>query len=101
MDKYDWAIKALVWFGVAGCIIALAFLSVGCSGRSENHAKEWMAKMGWDDVDAIDCMSFDSDNDGYVSCTARRGDKLIGIDCAAFFSLQSGCRMQKGATRQQ
>ncbi len=86
------------------CGIALGGCGYMCDqGAAESEAKDYLAKMYPDkEVIAYECVGMDSDGDNYVSCTARvRGktpnatEETLGLECAASFTMQSGCRLQR------
>ncbi|MBI4142397.1 hypothetical protein HY480_00805 [Candidatus Uhrbacteria bacterium] len=86
------------------CSIALGACGYMCDqGAAESEAKDFLATMYPDkDVIARSCAGMDSDGDNYVSCTARvRGkttgaaEETLALECAASFTLQSGCRLQR------
>ena len=82
--------------------IALGGCGYMCDkGAAESEAKEYLAKMFPDkDVIAYSCVGVDSDGDNYVSCTARvkgpgSAEETLALECAASFTMQSGCRIQR------
>lgn len=84
-------------FGILFTIITAA-LSNNNSGQAEHNAKAFVQKMyGAPDAKAS-CMDRDIDANGYVSCTvvyesANGQVNTIPLECAANFSLNSGCKM--------
>lgn len=90
-------IIAIAIFGILFAIIA-AGLSNSNSGQAEHDAKAFVQKMyGAPDAKAS-CMDRDTDANGYVSCTAvypgANGQmNMVPLECAANFSLNSGCKM--------
>lgn len=40
---------------------------------------------------------YDTDHDGYISCTIAADDRVLAVECAAGgpFNVQKGCRLQK------
>ncbi|MDY7022597.1 MAG: hypothetical protein SWJ54_14780 [Cyanobacteriota bacterium] len=53
--------------------------------------KGWAAESG---AEAIDCMMRDTDNNGYVSCSAKIEQKVFPLECGAdIFNI--GCRVTK------
>jgi len=70
----------------------------GCSGQAqeqaEGEARAFCAKTGLA-VTGAECMKFDSDNDGYISCTCfAQGQTPLAIECASGL-FNSGCRLPK------
>ena len=55
-------------------------------------ANEWAKKLP--NVDGVECVTWDSDMDGYVSCTVYREGGLdpLYIECAGAWTLNNGCR---------
>lgn len=50
------------------------------------------------DAQPIDCMMKDSDNNEYISCTAKMNDQVVPLECGvSFFNL--GCRVNYGASK--
>jgi len=101
-------VKALVG-AVIALVVALIVLSAGKSyffdqRNAEKELREYIAKMYADKtVLGEDCVGRDTDNDGYVSCTARvRGkdghEETLTLECAAGF-LNNGCKTRTGVIR--
>ena len=81
-------------------IIASMFMSVGmrASGQYEQHAREqaqnWATNMYPGETAHVSCQNADTDNNGYVSCTIRIGERApMGIECSVPMSLNNGCRI--------
>lgn len=77
--------------------IALLFVLASCvAGEAPQSARSWLGR-NYPGVDFhVDCMTYDSDGDGYVSCTAVRKDgtgQPIGLECGTGFACNSGCRV--------
>jgi prepilin-type N-terminal cleavage/methylation domain-containing protein len=109
-DKGTWAftlIEVLIVVAILGIGVAMAIpMFSGATGIDAGVANEgarnWATSMGYENA-AVNCVQQDTDGDGYVSCTVRdkATDKLIPIECAAAFNLNSGCRIPKlGVPRQ-
>jgi hypothetical protein len=73
------------------------------TGRSEKvaqaEARRWASAMGIEAA-GVSCSGFDSDDDGYVSCSVgyRVADgslRTIPLECARAFTLNDGCREVK------
>ena len=79
-------------------LVLLLALTVTACGVDQNAAETWVRKH-FENVADLDCARFDSDDNGYVSCTIffSDGRRPEPIECAASLSLQSGCRIATGA----
>jgi hypothetical protein len=73
--------------GLLGCEEPAVILA-----RVEGRAKEHCEKMHWK-CEAVACVSRDSDNDGYVSCSVKLADVLepVALECLKWES-ESGCK---------
>lgn len=84
--------------------VVVGFLTRGCwfnraTQSTTDDAKAFAVKMGETDP-KVECTTYDTDGDGYVSCTVFRKDKdPVAIECARGFSMNSGCRLQKVARK--
>lgn len=72
-------------------------------GKATEEAQTFAREMGMK-VKGVSCAERDTDGDGYVSCTVSvdQGDgktTLEALECAAVWSRNDGCRMQKPAYR--
>ena len=74
-----------------------------CSGgdheSADKNAKAWASQMGFKDA-KITCLDYDTDNDGYVSCSIAQKNKdgevrITPIECSGKFSFNKGCRSPK------
>lgn len=100
--------KTVISSVTTGFFILVGLVGVfqlGCSSRelASEEATTWALQNGIQGA-SVSCVSFDTDGDGYVSCTVSavkpNGDReIIPIECAARFRLNSGCRLQKGILR--
>ena len=72
----------------------------GGSGGAEELAREWATNMQYKVV-AVTCVDYDTDNDGYVSCTLRvEGQKeMVPLECTGPWSWNDGCRSPKAVLR--
>jgi prepilin-type N-terminal cleavage/methylation domain-containing protein len=92
--------ELLLVVAIAGVVLLMAgaFISrcIPSGDQAEKDARKWAASMGYD-IQGMSCVNFDTDGDGYVSCTLNvKGDaQPVAVECAASTSLNSGCRMQK------
>lgn len=74
-------------------MIAFATLNCQPKQRSEDHARQWAKELGVE-VQGVSCVNQDSDGDGYVSCTVKRGNgELMAIECNPSMGLEGGCRI--------
>ncbi len=79
---------------LAGGIFSL--VSCGTGTSPEEHARDYAVKMGMKPI-GVECMSYDTDGDGYVSCSiAEEGKRPFAVECSAWGSFNRGCRAQKG-----
>jgi hypothetical protein len=64
--------------------------------KLETQAKEFGVSMGYE-VKGVNCMNYDSDNDGYVSCAVNIGmQEPLQIECSSMYNIISrGCRLVK------
>ncbi|MDP3770745.1 MAG: hypothetical protein Q8R16_00405 [bacterium] len=101
-------VKALIG-GALALVATFVVLAAGKSyffdernGESELH--DYLAKMYADKtVLGEDCVGRDTDNDGYVSCSARvKGkdtpEETLALECAAGF-MNSGCKTRQGVVK--
>lgn len=58
---------------------------------AEQNARAWATDLGIK-IEGVSCVDFDSDNDGYVSCSVRYNEHIQAIECRMW---QSGCRQPK------
>lgn len=67
-------------------------------GQAETAARAFGRTLGLD-VRGASCVDYDSDGDGYVSCTlsVREGEttRVLAVECARAVTWATGCRMQK------
>lgn len=68
-------------------------------GEAENSAKSF-ADRRFEGNKGVECMTRDTDGDGYVSCTVFMPNDAIAIECAtenhALGCHSTGCRMAMG-----
>lgn len=79
-------------------IAIIGFVVVGkVNGGSTatEEAEKYLQTMGVQ-YDALQCQNWDSNNDGYISCTYSYQGKMGGIECASTFSFNSSCRVPMG-----
>lgn len=87
------------WVGLAFLIASLT----GCAGSTEKHAAEreakaWAAELHITPT-SISCADYDSDDNGYVSCTLVIGTDLKQIECRSAYAFGHGCRDPKMPVR--
>ncbi len=82
-------------------LLALSLI-ISCGiGKAGDSAKSF-ADRRFPDNKGIECMTDDTDDDGYVSCTIFMPDEAIPIECATEqwhsdgCGRNSGCRMAMG-----
>ena len=86
-------------------LVAIAFGVRACISRSgdsdesslpTDSAWRWASGLGLS-VQGVECAQWDTDHDGYISCTVATTDgQLHAVECAAPWSvLNSGCRSPK------
>ena len=84
-------------------IVSIVFISVlaaSCSGSDQRNAAkqeaaQWAKELGLEFTGAS-CADYDSDNDGYVSCTlAMKSGETKQIECRGAYSIGHGCRDPK------
>ncbi|WP_233258438.1 hypothetical protein [[Phormidium] sp. ETS-05] len=91
----DWRLKFAVIGGAIGAVILGLFLlnffwqhNIASMGM-----RSWSARA---DANPIECMIQDTNNDGYVSCTAMLQGEVVPLECgASIFNM--GCRVNYGA----
>lgn len=91
----DWRLRVAVIGGAIGAIILGLFLlsffwqhNIASMGM-----RSWSARA---DANPIECMIQDTNNDGYVSCTAMLQGEVVPLECgASIFNM--GCRVNYGA----
>lgn len=96
--------EILVYLVVGAVLFGLLCLGlVRCGATSlipskevaTHEAKVWAEDMGMD-IKGVSCVRFDTDGDGYVSCTlmGTNGNVYI-VECASALTFNSGCRTPK------
>lgn len=85
--------------GVIGVILFGSVRScVSSGGKAKDEARRFVSEMGLR-VNGVTCSDRDTDRDGYVSCTVSVDNDgkthLEAIECAARYTWNDGCRMQK------
>jgi hypothetical protein len=81
-------------------IVTMGVLAASCSGPEQKNtakreAAQWAKELGIE-YSGISCADYDSDNDGYVSCTiATKNGDTKSIECRGVYSIGHGCRDPK------
>lgn len=80
--------------------IAITSLFSCTAGEAEDSANSF-ANRHFENHKGVECMSYDTDDDGYVSCSVFMADKIIPIECATnhYGCGNSGCRGATGKNR--
>ncbi len=100
-------IELLIVVAVIGVLIAIGGVAFTRCFRSQDHAEEeartWATKMGYKVV-GVNCVSRDTDGDGYVSCSMNATDAngnaaSLALECAAVLTNNDGCRFPKAMIR--
>jgi hypothetical protein len=62
--------------------IILALFLLSCEQYEDTgQAERWAHKMFPNEPVTTMCQQYDTDNNGYVSCTLKAGDKLVALEC--------------------
>lgn len=75
--------------------LAALILLVAACGVDSTNAHDFAARHfpGYSD---LECMRFDSDDDGYVSCTLQDANGTPqAIECSTTLSCNDGCRLAR------
>ena len=88
------------FMGVVVAIVIVVGLVVGLAMKYtpsdvSGDAREWATEMGYV-VQGVRCMDYDTDGDGYISCSVKTSESLLAIECAKGFSMNNGCRVATG-----
>jgi prepilin-type N-terminal cleavage/methylation domain-containing protein len=81
-------------------VVFVGVIAASCAGpEQKNSAKkeaaQWAKELGIE-YSGISCADYDSDNDGYVSCTiATKNGDTKPIECRGAYSIGHGCRDPK------
>jgi prepilin-type N-terminal cleavage/methylation domain-containing protein len=92
-------IELMIGIAAVGILLLVVF-AAACSGpEQKNAAKQeatkWAKELGIE-FTGISCADYDSDNDGYVSCTlALKSGDTKQIECRGAYSIGHGCRDPK------
>lgn len=94
-------IEILIVMAIAGIfLIVIAGFLANCMGWNGNQeaaqkaAEEFAKEVP--NVKRVECVRFDTDNDGYISCTLFRDNAdPLPIECAKKWTLNKGCRAPK------
>lgn len=102
VDHHKFAMSAIVIFCLAlvgSCVFQVSKRFGADKQAAERNAAEWASALGLS-VQSVQCMKYDSDDDGYVSCTvsAKNQDgsvQIVPVECSGILSLNEGCRTPK------
>lgn len=101
-------LQTIVVTAIIGLVLLVVIFGMqGCNKAGEEATQDAIkfGKNMGENITGVDCVKYDSDGDGYVSCTLFLRDKPpFAIDCAAHSLASwrnSGCRLQKPALRVQ
>lgn len=90
---------------VIGLIVLLIFGGVAiakCSGSdhrtAETEFRSWAKALNIK-YEGASCNNYDSDGDGYVSCTYAVNGEPHTVECAGSWNMQHGCRTPKAVLR--
>lgn len=90
-------------FTVIEALVAIVFVVViggivfgGCSalllgqGKAEENLADYAHRAG---LQPIGCVGRDTDGDGYISCDAKEGDRIVSLQCSNGW-FNSGCKIR-------
>lgn len=81
-------------------LLLLGLLS--CKRYKDNgQAKRWVNTFYPGEIGSAQCQDYDTDHNGYVSCTAKVGSRLVALECpmtpdGCDCSYNTECRLAKG-----
>lgn len=91
---------------LTGLLVVVALVGLGCEHEQQTakeEAQRWATELGYT-VRGASCANYDSDDDGYVSCTVVVVDgdttRPMAIECRSAYALGQGCRQPKLGQRQ-
>lgn len=80
-------------------ICVLSFVLCSCISSKEHatvEAKKFAQELGMTDAIVV-CQEYDTNGDGYVSCTLKHGENLTPVECRVVTDcIGSGCRIAVG-----
>jgi len=96
-------IVVVILFIVAGVLFGFCSHLQDSKAKATDEARRFVSEMGLT-VKGLSCAERDTDGDGYVSCTVSVDDgdgrtRLEAVECAASWSHNEGCRLQKPMLR--
>jgi len=76
-------------------VLSMAFL-VGCSSKetAEKEARSYLRRMFHTNPTAVNCMDYDTDDNGYVSCDAIVDGRAVSLECSKNLSWNSDCKLR-------
>lgn len=100
MKKGFTLIELMICIAIVGIFVAIIWGNISNytadNSKTVEAAKSYVKDLGIRDAN-VQCVAIDTNNDGYVSCTAsyRNSDKLefLAFECASSLSFNSGCRL--------
>lgn len=102
MNKSQIALAAVLLSFPLIAITNIAKCTVLDKREAKKQAEVWARSMSLK-TDSIECVGYDSDGDGYVSCSisykTETGVEIIPIECSAAFTINDGCRSPKASIR--
>ena len=90
-------------------ILPMVLFMAACTGGSApQEANRFLHNLYPGQTFHVTCQDFDSDGDGYVSCTAVQSvaegatsmPTPLPLECSSDFSWSSGCRIQRARIQQ-
>jgi hypothetical protein len=66
---------------------------IDSESTATQEAENWARRMFPGKQAIVDCQGYDTDANGYVSCTISVDGRVQGIECASNWSLNNGCRI--------
>ena len=67
---------------------------------AEQGMNTWVSKVPSGEAEAVKCMMRDTNNDGYISCTALLNNQVVPLECGvSVFNI--GCRVTYGSAAPQ
>lgn len=87
-------------FLITTVVASACGLLVADGPEATNNARQFVrSTLGWEGA-RVTCQDYDSDGDGYVSCTAvSKVGEREALECTGAWSWNDGCRLATGAGR--
>ena len=98
--------EIIIVIAIAGIALSVIMAGIGFGdnkNEAEKSARAYAEKLEMD-LQAVNCVSRDTNNDGYVSCTlmVRQPNGRTGpmaVVCAKKFSINDGCKIPETKVR--